>query len=370
MLIGRQIRGQLNEVLGRFNNPNAVQGVRIEYDSYWLQQLQQWVSVRSGWGWFHPFHPEEFRHWEKWYEDILENPRSFEPPFWRNYVKANRLGEGSAVIVTFVLRDPKAIDQFSEGLQGALPGYQTRVEYHPQVRGFAATASASTATVGVTSPNQTNGTLGGMLRDRSRASKQYIVSCAHVLSDTAGTDVFVPSPPQGGKTVVASVSYGIMAPAMSTGASCSKDTTSEYPVDAAAAEVSRASSIPSGTFPKIDAVKAIKLMSQRDPVWFTGAVSGRVKGQINSLSIWQEIEIGSQFHCFGNLFVVEPPKPWYLNTNLAQPGDSGAWILSTDGFAIDWNGMLIGGDGAFVYCSFAEKIVDEFNKGGVDAVVL
>src|SRR5580698_1986029 len=124
MQIGRQIRGEINEVVAKFNYPGAVQGVTIEYDSYWLKHLNHWMT--APWRW-HLLHPEEYGHWAKWSEEILEHPESFKPPFWENYAKANGLGEGGPVIVTFVLRDRKPLDQFRENIQGALKGFQVRV---------------------------------------------------------------------------------------------------------------------------------------------------------------------------------------------------------------------------------------------------
>jgi hypothetical protein len=379
MRIGRDISGSISEVIGGLKNPESIQGVILEYDTFWLRYVKEHLQAyRLGYPWHH-FHPEEYSDWVRWWteaiEGLTEKPERLRPPFWNDYCRMNGIGEGAGpVIIRFILRDPKALDEFNDNLR-VLPGFEVRAEVRPQCRAYAVATppirrvKRSASSIGVAVPTRTSGTLGGVLRDRAQS---YLISCAHVLTDTVGTDVFIPSPlPRAGSAKrVATVSYGTMPPAIASGVRCNNQSSPEASVDATAAEVDKAVSIPSSVYPVVNAVRPINTIWQGDNVWFTGARSGQVKAQIGGLCLWYEIEMSpGHLRCFGNIFEVKPPKPWYLNTNLARPGDSGAWILGPDSTFIDWNGMLIGGDGATVYCTFAEKIMDAFRTGGLRLTV-
>jgi hypothetical protein len=105
-------------------------------------------------------------------------------------------------------------------------------------------------------------------------------------------------------------------------------------------------------------------MNSRDSVTFFGHTSRRTSAELDALCLWQEIELpdpnnpGSRIaHCFGDIFSICHPRPWYVNTDLARPGDSGAWLVHDSGGIAAWDGMIIAGDGAHAYACFAENIM-------------
>jgi hypothetical protein len=91
-------------------------------------------------------------------------------------------------------------------------------------------------------------------------------------------------------------------------------------------------------------------------VSFLGAESRHVDARLGSLNLWRDAQINGTPHCIGDMFTLEPTEHWYVRPRLSQSGDSGAWVLSQDNGVVGWDGMLFGGDGAQVYCCFAELI--------------
>ena len=106
-------------------------------------------------------------------------------------------------------------------------------------------------------------------------------------------------------------------------------------------------------------MRPIASMSPGDAVKFAGKTSGKKDAEIGALCLWHEISVDNKPHCFSDLFEITKPKPFYLNSDLAKPGDSGAWIISLVNHVASWDGMLIGGDGAQAYCCFAENLLAE-----------
>src|SRR5207248_1477617 len=111
-------------------------------------------------------------------------------------------------------------------------------------------------------------------------------------------------------------------------------------------------------FAKPNAVTSFNGMKSGDHVVFFGKTSGRVDCEIGSLCIFHEIDIEKQPRCFGDIFTLTWPKPWYFNTALAKPGDSGAWILRSRVGFVSWDGMVFACDGATAYACFADNIMN------------
>jgi hypothetical protein len=109
----------------------------------------------------------------------------------------------------------------------------------------------------------------------------------------------------------------------------------------------------------IDHLSLIKNMNPRDHVTFVGMKGGRVEAKLGELNVWDLIDVDGQPHCFGDLFVMKHRQPPYLNTSLAEGGDSGAWVVNESNGVVGWDGMLIAGDGTQAYGCFAEKIKQE-----------
>jgi hypothetical protein len=71
---------------------------------------------------------------------------------------------------------------------------------------------------------------------------------------------------------------------------------------------------------------SVKVMNTHDLVVLYGAKSKRIEAELDSVGLYHEVMIGSQPPCFGDIFSFTPRRPWYVNTNLVQSGDSGAWV--------------------------------------------
>jgi len=117
-------------------------------------------------------------------------------------------------------------------------------------------------------------------------------------------------------------------------------------------------------------VTPITRMFQGDQVSLVGQKSATVDAEIDSLTVFHEIEIDHKIRCFGNIYALCRPRPWYVNTSLVQKGDSGAWILRTEGSMIGWDGVLIAGDGAYAYACFAEDALADVQKSVSTNLVL
>ena len=99
-------------------------------------------------------------------------------------------------------------------------------------------------------------------------------------------------------------------------------------------------------------------MQQGDQVTLVGQKSGKVDAEIDSLTIFHEIDIDKKPRCFGDIYSLCPPKPWYVNTKLVRHGDSGSWIVRKTLSMVGWDGVLVAADGAFAYACFAEDAFD------------
>lgn len=109
---------------------------------------------------------------------------------------------------------------------------------------------------------------------------------------------------------------------------------------------------------------SISSMNPRDPVKFNGQTSHLTAGELDALCLWHEIDLpdpanpgAHTSHCFGDIFSLCTPRPWYVNTALARPGDSGAWVVCDSRGVLGWDGMIMAGDGAHAYACFAENIM-------------
>jgi hypothetical protein len=111
-------------------------------------------------------------------------------------------------------------------------------------------------------------------------------------------------------------------------------------------------------------------MKQGDQVRLVGQKSGKVDAEIDSLTIFHEIDIENQPRCFGNIYSLTPPRPWYVNTKLVKSGDSGSWILRQANSMVGWDGVLVAGDGAHAYACFAEDAFDDVSQNVSPNIVL
>jgi hypothetical protein len=108
---------------------------------------------------------------------------------------------------------------------------------------------------------------------------------------------------------------------------------------------------------KITRISKIADIGQGDAVDFFGFESRHVEAEVHECNIWKQLDINGVPTCFGDLLVLRDRHYSSVMTPIAQPGDSGAWIIGADEMEIGWDGVLIGGDGPHVYCSYAENIM-------------
>jgi len=116
---------------------------------------------------------------------------------------------------------------------------------------------------------------------------------------------------------------------------------------------------------QVDGVRPVANIAPSNQVFFYGKESGAVEAEVQHATIWDTVEIHGVPHCFGELFTLTPPKPYYLNQDLCRDGDSGSWIVADEEGTQWWYGMLIAGDGVEAYGCFAEYIVDACRASGL-----
>jgi hypothetical protein len=239
-------------------------------------------------------------------------------------------------------------------------GFPIIYESRPPAIGLAvSTVVAATDNVGRKNP-AVAGTAGGFLQD-ANSSTTYILSCAHVLGGV-GDSVIQPGGAKGSSVTVGNVVRSVLPPPNPPSTSCSsRSFSAANNLDIAVAETCQniqpdpiVKGIGRPTF-----VTPVLRMQQGDQVSLVGQKSGKVDAEIDSLTIFHEIDIDNQPRCFGNIFSLSPPRPWYVNTKLVKSGDSGSWILRRTNSMVGWDGVLVAGDGAHAYACFAEDAFDD-----------
>jgi hypothetical protein len=260
------------------------------------------------------------------------------------------------VLIIIILRRPlKEIFLFGDYPRNLGP-HPIIYEHRPEATGY---SLKSGDYIGATYA----GTLGGFLWHKNDLT-YHGLSCAHVLGDVSSAvkanRAYSPKPNVfGAKTEIGNVTWSEMPPSPST-TKCNSRTDPNAPtIDAAFAELD-ANIIPTLAFPgagKIAQWTLVANMGQGDPGSFSGYSSGTVQAKIKEATIWKELTINGSAYCFKDIFVLEDSVFHYIASSLAQPGDSGAWIINTTAGVVTWDGMLIGGDGQLAYCCYAENIM-------------
>lgn len=352
-----EIESRLREFLS--NASDTIRGIHLYFDEYWLEATRANLMTHCFQYSFGPQSPEQnmlFPYAAKffsWQPDI-----EFRPSRWGEHCRARGFTEKSRpIIIRVILRDagmnPRRLD-----LPNNFEDYPIVYQYRPPCGAYSLGSLVVGQSVGKENPN-TAGTLGGFLQDSS--GREHLVTCAHVVHGDE-TPVFAPGPADSSiRSQVAIVRHFNLPVPTPPGTKCnSRSMRSGNTVDVACAEVD--SSIVSTIHCKIGHVNDINnadIVAQGMPVCFVGKSSGYRDAEVGSVCIWHEIEIGGQPHCFSDIFEITHPKPFYLNTGLARPGDSGAWIISRENLCTSWNGMLIGGDGAQAYACYAENLMND-----------
>ncbi len=350
----RRIGNELQERgLSDFLAPidDRMQGLHLVVDPVWFEGLY-WDFFSRGFPWDTTQHPWAFRKFTGW-----EIPWDDRPPNWSDHCRVSGFPEkAEPVWIRVILKNESLIHKEQlRDVPAQFENYPIVYEYRPRCRSYSTTLAAGCSVGGDNTIE--SGTLGGYLRDNERL---YGTTCAHVVQ---GEEAPVFHPAQADSVSarqVGVVRHSEMPDPTPPGYSCNnRSMSSAGRVDLACVEMDN-QIVPQAN-PRVGVVNDIDLvdvMCPRTPVVFAGKSTKYREAEIGALCIWHEIDVFGQPHCFGDVFEITHRKPYYVNTSLARPGDSGAWTVSVVGSCVSWNGMLIGGDGAQAYCSFAENVLE------------
>jgi hypothetical protein len=357
------------ELIGDFiDNPPVplstenVSGVSLRIDDYWLG----WTHIN----WSHRFYPAPFP--PQWISSSLANVQralrtfrgtrylfSIKPLDWTTHCiqKGYPIKDAHPVTIVVILRKPFDPKLFAE-VPRILGPHPIIYEYRPEAIGYAVSCGDYIG-------GAAEGTVGGFLFN-TRDLSYHGMSCAHVLGTVAGPNqspsrAYSPKPNVfGARTEIGTVTFS-RYPLTSLGAKCNNRLQLNAPViDLALVEVDGGThvNVSVSNAGRVSSVSRIASLGQDDPVTFFGYQSSQVNAIIAEANIWKEIKIQGVPTCFGDLFVLDHPTHQYITTNVAKPGDSGAWIINTSGGIVSWDGMLVGGDGVRAYCCYSENIMN------------
>ncbi|HTQ39694.1 MAG TPA: hypothetical protein VMJ32_11745 [Pirellulales bacterium] len=384
------LRSELYEQLRSIFPEDVIQGAILECDQYWFETARIDAYCQH-----FPFFARYFYDWPydgrypKFFQGLLSAFKlkldfRFRPPEWDTHCKNMGYPEGSGpFIIRAILRasaraiKPQYIDT-SQGIRVFEGLYPILFEYRPPCRALLGDRfkrslglnslkrilgirKQPAISVGQLNP-RTAGTLGGLLSCRA-SGETFIASCAHVLGTTGTSSyrhgIFA------NRSRLGTVQFSKLASLKPNGAKCNPVA---YPnaesLDVSITKLDEGIETLRGTgeVSSVQRVKPIREMQPYDQVHFRGQASGYVNGQLGGVVIWYQIEFNDGPRCFGRIFEIKSTPPRYIFHELARPGDSGAWIFSMLGEATEWNGMLIGCDGANAYACFAETILGECNS--------
>jgi hypothetical protein len=375
IMLAEQLRPELQsrlQVFGKY----WVRGALLEVDRFWLEAYLVQLKIRPSESW-ESWNLGEFLQHESCVTPIKWD-FTFVPEGWDEHSKAMGYGEGkSPILIRVILRE--------QGLPGAmdwpreLAGHPITYEYRPPVvatSGLSVLArrlrkilarqddvptNAFAKSIGRGEP-PTAGTLGGYVRGIGNGAT-YLISCHHVLGP-AGTTVYAPGPYEGrASSPVATVVYDQFPPPSPPGLDCNffgMPNAMQLDVSVAILHDNAGARdlIPEKT---VDGIRNPARMIPYQPVLFVGKESGRVEAQLSGVTMWHELyfpEPGDKYipRCFGTIFEMSDRRGDQVDT-LAQPGDSGSWIVDEIGDMRQWNGMLVGRLGRRAYGCYAHLIL-------------
>lgn len=327
-------------------NRETMSGMSLRIDRYWLRWW--WARFGVPWGvWGLRTHRDWF--------DARHISFDFDgrPEDWERYCE-NRGFEGNAhpVALIVILRHPpqwKALSNIR-----AAGEHPILFEHRPPAVGYALQGGDFIGADDV-------GTLGGFLWS-AREQAHYAVTCAHVLGNHppgSATKAYSPSTKStANRRHIGQIAHSLVPSA--GGGKCNRRIQPGAPeVDFGLVEIDSSVALdahhPSAG--KITRVADLGDLGQDDFVEFHGFKSGAVQARIKECNIWKEIDINNMPVCFSDLFVIEDRSYNYVNSALAQAGDSGAWIVHSSDGLVSWDGMLIGGSGQDVYVCYAEHVL-------------
>ena len=365
--IFRQLARELGPALrdfirGRLDT-QRVRGLHLDVDRYWLAWLHRHV---------HPYWDDVFFRELEWQsgDDLLK----LRPPGWEEHCfNSGYYKEASPILVRIIFRSPKDLRARGD-LPSHYQNYPIVYESRPPAVGIGdddSTMCHGGDSIGRRGPD-TAGTLGGFLR-AINSGTDYLVSCAHVLGGY-GEDVYTPGPADTKSgflkrirswvwrtrvAQIARVRYAQL-PQPNKEEGCNNEThPNQNSIDVALAEPHSSAQIQAsyGEIAKPQALTPSRAMKSGARLLFVAKNHRRVDCEGGSYCIYHELNIQNQTRCFGDIFTVTWPTPWYFNTTIAKPGDSGSWVLRLAGRLVSWDGMIVACDGATAYACYADNIL-------------
>jgi hypothetical protein len=353
----------VNKIVPGTMDPDTFHGVLLSVDPYWLGW---WLKTADA---FAPNNSYLARNVDaRW---LLRHGYDFpidfnlRPPSWSDHCKSIGWAPDSHPIFFRFLMGQKDFSSARASEMLVWEKHPIIYEYRPMAKAISARSIGANnrlrpgSCIGNSRKN-TRGTLGGFLGNEYRTIN-YLVSCAHVLGDVGSDVSFYPTRNPKIVTPVGGVIFSRVAPVMqSSGISVSAPSNATGPLDLAVAglkgDVQFESAVhgPGAIHTCLD----VDRFCVGDEVCFFGQKSGLVRAQIGAYALSLNIDIAGKLHCFSDLFQLLPRKPFYLNSDLARPGDSGAWVLGESDAATSWYGMIIADDGFQAYACSASNILD------------
>jgi hypothetical protein len=377
--IGDEIQPRLREFLGKSGFSNAIRGVSLDVDEYW--EFAEFGEKLGYWYYYGYSSDNEigaarrlsFQAWSL--TTFLHARMDMRPSWWKEHCRAMGYPEGAdPVIIRVVLKEREKLE--NADLPRSFGLYPISYEFRPPNRALGAfdrlaqllgrdKDPSKALSIGRADPN-TAGTLGGLLCGQDSRVK-YLVTCAHVLGPP-GTSVYQPGPFEGKKSeLIGSVSHSRIPGPASTDDPCSEQTTPNAArLDLAVAELAvDPDSLRSlGRITTANAIRPVPAIRKNDRVTFTGKTRGRVDAKVGALTLWDQIEFSDGVRCFGHFFELKSPTLNYIREDLANPGDSGSWVVFRLDDLVVWYGMVISCDGGQAYACFADYILEECNTCG------
>jgi hypothetical protein len=320
----------------------TVSGVSLRIDDYWLRSYLQYAEVGP----------------ERTQRRVRTNggpryPFDERPNNWRAHCKEKGWNpEAHPVAVIVIVNSLKTLKHID--VPHSIGPHPIVYEERPMAIGLSVQSGAYVAA-------QKPGTLGGILCDPSHAI-HFAATCGHVLgASSIGMRAHSPKPARHGPPVeIGTVAISIV-PSSPLGIKCNNRIQPGSPsVDFGLVQLDPNVSFDATqpTFGKVTRTSAISDIGQGDIVNFHGFESQKVTAEVHECNIWKQLNVNGTLVCFGDLLVLRDVQMNNTLTPLAQQGDSGAWIISTAAGDVSWDGVLIGGDGPNVYCSYAENIMN------------
>jgi hypothetical protein len=331
-----------------------VHGVTLVVDRFWLR------AFRAAFGYWTEGSPVSFSYRTRRVITGHKFDFTWRPDGWAAHCAVMGYPDNAHPVAVLVLLRSPVDTAYLSDVPRSVDGHSIRYEYRPPCVAYGPGSVAAGAQISRGVPptlRPIRGTVGGFLHDRFRV---YAVSCAHVFGPV-GSVISQSSGRFAAPTPVADVTFASMPTVSSETTKCNRIAQAAIPdLDVALAalqhQVTYNPTFP--TFGTVDHVSRIADMTGEDEVSFLGANRGRpVPGRLGDLNVWREILIEGRPHCMGDLFTMKPRQHAYVRTELAKPGDSGAWVVSLDNGVVSWDGMVIAGDGPDVYCAFAEHVL-------------